>query len=83
MPQSSRSAPRLSLSGMSVDHRYVHIGVEVRNMGQTRFTTLKIPLNALLHDDIISALDEAARRRLNEVWTQRMDQGTLFEVPEL
>lgn len=82
MTQNSRSAPVLSLSGLTVDQKFVIVGVTVGIGGSTRFSTLKIPLVNLLHDDVINALDDAARRRLNAKWDRAFHQTSLFDASD-
>lgn len=72
--------PRPVLRSLSVDNKNVTVGFSLL-VGQVEDVyRLNVPLTMLLHDDVISALDEAARRRLNEKWSGRFTDEPLFDL---
>lgn len=60
---------KTSFQGVTCTAQYVTVHFAVSNGVWTRMSTVKVPLNELLSDEVTQALDKHVRRRMIEIWS--------------
>lgn len=71
-------ARRNDFQGITVTDSYLTVHF-IREVGTTiRFAEVKVPIGALLTDDVMKVMDKTIRRRLVEAWSAEMEGPGLF-----
>ena len=67
-----------SFRGITVTPQYLTVHFAVGNGGWIRHSTIKVPLDELLTDEVTQSIDSHVRRRMVEIWGAE-DVPSLFD----
>lgn len=69
---------KISCQGVTCTEKYLTVHVTVEEAAWMRFGAVRVPLSALLHEDVTDAMDRLVRRRLIEAWSETDIADPLF-----
>lgn len=69
---------KISCEGITTTDRYMNVHITVREKDWVRFGEVKVPLVALLQQNVTEAMDRTVRRALIQAWSEEDLADPLF-----